>query len=275
MDEDISQLSCFCQPPVFQHTIYLVLGHRLFPLVSGQTDGPRSHQWEKGKCIPSLCQGPCGIANKIILLLLNPARSLSPVMVARAVWLNPTKRWALALPWVTGWSFMLPGAGSALAKIFTSGCWKEGLPVLNGLSLRHPSGPWSHSGAASALKAESIYRVPKSGLASLGTSGCFVAGVFCPCSFRCEFGFRGRFRKGNHCTAHVLSLISSAVQTVFPRCVWTVFLGVFCILVGEMKMLLWCFIGKWSLRAGSGNFLSFSWQPKFWVFLFVVRQLSS
>lgn len=81
MDEDISQLSCFCQPPVFQHMIYLVLGHRLFPLVHGQTDGPRSQQWEEGKSIPSLCQGPCGIANKMILLLLNPARSLSPVSV--------------------------------------------------------------------------------------------------------------------------------------------------------------------------------------------------
>lgn len=221
MDEDISQLSCFCQPPVFQHMIYLVLGHRLFPLVHGQTDGPRSQQWEEGKSIPSLCQGPCGIANKMILLLLNPARSLSPVSVHGGQSCVVEPHQALSPGTAVGHGLVLRASWcwECFGQDFYIWVLKGRLPIVNGLGLNHPSGSWSHSGAASALKAESIYRVPKSGLASLGTSGCFVAGVFCPCSFRCEFGFRGRFQKGNHCTAHVLSLISSAVQTVFPRCV--------------------------------------------------------
>lgn len=64
-------------------------------------------------------------------------------------------------------------------------------------------------------------------------------------------------RRWNCCTVSELSLRRFVVQTVFPRCVWRVFLGL------EMKMLQWCFIRKWSLRAGSGNFLTFSGQLKF------------
>lgn len=38
MDEDVSQMSCFCLPPIFLYVVYLVLGHRLFPPAPKQAD---------------------------------------------------------------------------------------------------------------------------------------------------------------------------------------------------------------------------------------------
>jgi len=85
MDEDTSQMSCFCLPPIFLYALHLVLEHRLFPPAPKQTDEeqPRVHgahklpSGKKARATP-LCQGPCCIANKVILHLLKSAEKPVP-----------------------------------------------------------------------------------------------------------------------------------------------------------------------------------------------------